>query len=171
LATFLKAIDRLSLAAAVAAAACLALLAIVVLAEVVSVWLLNRSLEFSWEYGAFLMAGAFFLGLGWTLQTGGHVRVELIAEHLPEAVRRWLDLAATLAGLVIAGFLTSALFGLAWSSWIDGSKTFTATATPLVIPQAAITIGTAILTLQLLARAIRLVRDERLDEGEGPAEA
>jgi hypothetical protein len=39
LATFLKAIDRLSLAAAVAAAACLALLAIVVLAEVVSVWL------------------------------------------------------------------------------------------------------------------------------------
>ena len=131
-----------------------------ILAEVVSVWLFNTSLEFSWEYGAFFMAAAFFLGLGWTLREGGHVRVGILAEHLPPGAARLLDIAATIIGLIIAGFLTSALFGLTWSSFVDGSRTFTATATPLVIPQAVITSGAAILTLQLIARLIRLLTAE-----------
>ncbi len=137
------------------AAACLALLAIVILAEVVSVWAFNKSLEFSWEYGAFFMAGAFFLGLGWTLQEGGHVRVGILAEYLSPPLARLLDVAATIVGLIISAFLTFALMGLAWSSFVDGSRTFTATATPLAIPQAVITIGALILTLQLAARLIR----------------
>lgn len=156
----LAAIDRLSRVAAYLAAACLALLAIVVLAEVLAVWLLNRSLEFSWEYGAFLMAAAFFLGLGWTLEQQGHVRVEILVGHLPPAAARWLDVAATALGLIIAAFLTTALAGLAASSLVDGSRTFTATATPLVVPQSIITLGAAILALQLLARLIRLLRGE-----------
>jgi len=142
------------------AAACLALLAIVILAEVLSVWLRNRSLEFSWEYGAFLMAAAFFLGLGWTLRQGGHVRVAFLAGLMPPALERWIEVAATVLGLAIAGFLTSALAGLTWSSWIDGSRTFTATATPLAIPQAIITLGAVILWLQLAARLIRQLRGE-----------
>jgi TRAP-type C4-dicarboxylate transport system permease small subunit len=158
----LRLIDHLSWAAAVLAATCLALLAIVILGEVVSVWAFNKSLEFSWEYGAFFMAGAFFLGLGWTLREGGHVRVGILADLLPPAAGRLLDLGATLIGLIIAGFLTIALAGLAWSSFIDGSRTFTATATPLAIPQTVITIGALILTLQLVARLCRLfIDDER----------
>lgn len=165
-------IDRLSQAAAVLAAACLALLAIVILAEVVSVWAFNKSLEFSWEYGAFFMASAFFLGLGWTLAEGGHVRVGILAEHLPPGSARWLDMAATVVALIIAGFLTLSLIGLTWSSFVDGSRTFTATATPLVIPQAIITAGALILTLQLIARLLRLVIDEeensKPDSGSPP---
>ncbi len=155
---FLKAVDRLSKAAAVLAAACLALLAIVILAEVVSVGLFNKSLEFSWEYGAFFMAGTFFLGLGWTLGEGGHVRVGILAERLPPALGRSLDMAATVIGMVIAGFLTMSLAGLAWSSFVDGSRTFTATATPLALPQAVITAGALLLTLQLFARLVRLLQ-------------
>jgi TRAP-type C4-dicarboxylate transport system permease small subunit len=160
LSAVLRTIDHLSRLAAYVAAACLALLAIVVLAEVLAVWLLNQSLEFSWEYGAFLMAAAFFLGLGWTLEQQGHVRVELLAGRLPPAAARWLDIAATALGLIIAAFLTSALAGLAWSSLVDGSRTFTATATPLVVPQGTITLGAAIFSLQLLARLIRLLRGD-----------
>ena len=143
------------------AAACLALLAVVILAEVVSNWFFNKSLEFSWEYGAFFMASAFFLGLGWTLKEGGHVRVGILAEHLPPSTAWLLDIGASAVALVIAGFLTSALFGLTWSSFVDGSRTFTATATPLMIPQAVITLGAAILALQLLARLIRLLFPEK----------
>jgi len=156
-------IDRLSAAAAVVAAACLVALAVIVLAEVAAVTLFNRSLEFTWEYGAFLMAGAFFLGLPWTLNSGGHVRVQLLHESLPPRARHGLDLAATVVGLAVAGFLTAALAKLAWSSWVDGSTTFTATATPLVVPQGMVTVGAALLTLQLVARAVRLVRGEPPD--------
>jgi TRAP-type C4-dicarboxylate transport system permease small subunit len=156
-------IDRLSAAAAVVAAACLALLAILVLGEVVAVTVANRSLEFTWEYGAFLMAAAFFLGLPWTLNSGGHVRVQLIQEGLPPKVRHAVDLAATLVALLVSAFLTVALFKLAWSSWVDGSTTFTVTATPLVIPQGVVTAGAGLMTLQLAARAVRLVLGEAPD--------
>jgi TRAP-type C4-dicarboxylate transport system permease small subunit len=156
-------IDRVSAAAAVVAAACLALLALLVLGEVAAVTLTNTSLEVTWEYGAFLMAAAFFLGLPWTLNSGGHVRVQLIQEGLPPRARHVVDLAATLAGLVVTVFLTVALFKLAWSSWVDGSRTFTPTATPLVVPQGIVTLGAALMALQLVARALRLVRGEPPD--------
>jgi TRAP-type C4-dicarboxylate transport system permease small subunit len=83
-----------------------------------------------------------------------------VAGLVPPALARWVEIAATVVGLAITGFLTSALAGLTWSSLIDGSRTFTATATPLVIPQAAITLGAALLGLQLVAQLIRLLRGE-----------
>ncbi|MDF1585183.1 TRAP transporter small permease subunit [Marinimicrococcus flavescens] len=161
---FLRLVDGAAAAAAVAAALCLALLTVIVLAEIAVVWLFNFSLDFSWEYAAFLMCAAFFLGMGWTLRQGGHVRVSLFAHHLPPGPTRALDMLATLAGLVISGFLTFALGSLAWGAFIGGSRTFTPTATPLAVPQGVATLGMAILTLVLVARLVRLATGEEPDE-------
>lgn len=162
-------IDRIGAAAAVLAAVCLALMAIFVLAEVTSLALFNHSLQFTWEVSSFLMAAAFFLGLPWTLNSGGHVRVQLLKGALPASLRPALDLLATVVALAIALFLTYALATLALSSWADGSRTFTATATPLVIPQGVVALGAALLSLQLLARAIRIVMGETPDTAIPPA--
>jgi len=161
-------IDRIGAAAAVLAAACLALMAIFVLAEVFAIALFNRSLRFTWEVSAFLMAAAFFLGLPWTLNSGGHVRVQILRGVLPGRARPALDLVATLVALAIALFLAYALAILAIGSWADGSRTFTATATPLVIPQGVVALGAALLSLQLLARAIRIVMGEPPDTATPP---
>lgn len=166
----LRFIDRLTGAAATLAAVCLALLPALILAEVAAVTFTGTSLRVSWEYGAFLMAAAFTLGLGWTLNSGGHIRVQILHEALPARVRHLLDLASTLVGFAVSVFLTVALFKLAWSSFVDGSTTFTATATPLAIPQGIVTLGVALLALQLAARAIRLVQCEAPDTAEPPAD-
>lgn len=150
-------VDRIGAAAAVLAAVCLALMAIFVLAEVVSIALFNTSLEFTWEVSSFLMAAAFFLGLPWTLNSGGHVRVQILKSALPPPLRPALELVATLVALTVALYLTLALSGLAWSSFQDGSRTFTATATPLVIPQGVVALGAALMSLQLAARAVRIL--------------
>lgn len=162
---FLRTIDGLSRGLAWLAAISLALLAAIILAEVASVALFNTSLTFTWEYGSFLMAFAFFLGLGYTLRTGGHVRVLLVSEHIGATAAHWLDVVATVFALGVVGYLTWALGLLAWSSYRDAAVTFTATATPLAIPQAALTLGAAMLALQLLARLLRLLI------GEAPEEA
>lgn len=161
-------VDRIGAAAAVLAAVCLALMATFVLAEVVSIALFNQSLEFTWEVSSFLMAAAFFLGLPWTLNSGGHVRVQILAGALPRRLRPGLDFLATVVALSIAAFLTIALAKLAWSSFVDGSRTFTATATPLVIPQAVVALGAALLCLQLAARAVRIVIGEPADTAVPP---
>ena len=165
----LRLIDRLSAAAAVVAAACLALLAVVILAEVVAIAVFRRSLDFTWEYGSFLMAAAFFLGLAWTLNSGGHVRVRLLQDALPVGMRRAVDLMATLTAFAVAAFLTTALAKLALGSYLAGSRTFTVTATPLAIPQAVVALGAALLCLQLAARAIRLVANQPPETAEAPA--
>ena len=154
---FLSAVDGLARVAGLLAAGSLLLLTVVVLAEIVSVALLNRSLVFSWEYASFLMAAAFFLGLGWTLRVGGHVRVQLLTLRLPPAGLRAAEGFASFLGLLITSYLASALTGLAYGSWVDGSRTFTATATPLWIPQAVTAAGAVILALQLAARLVRVL--------------
>jgi TRAP-type C4-dicarboxylate transport system permease small subunit len=152
----LAAVDHLATGGAVLAGLCLVLLAVVLLAELASLAALGRSLVFSWEYAAFLMAGSFFLAAGWTLRCGGHVRVQLMAHRLSAPAERALDAAATLLGLAIAIYLTAALTGLAYGSWAGGSRTFTPTATPLWIPQGVTALGSLVLVLQLIARLVRL---------------
>lgn len=167
---FLALIDRITAAAAWVAAACLGLLAVIVLAEVAAVTLFNRSLDFTWEIGAFLMAAAFFLGLGWTLNSQGHVRVQLFQQWLSPRARHLLEAAATAVALAVALFLTMALATLAIGSAIDGSRTFTITATPLAIPQGVVALGAGLLALQLLARLIRLGLGLAADTAKPPDE-
>ena len=56
--------------------------------------------------------------------------------------------------------LASALTAFAAKSWMAGSTSATIDETPLVYPQAAMAFGAALLTLQLVARAVRLFLGE-----------
>ena len=155
--TALRLIDRLSLAAAAVGAACLALIPALILADIGYGLMTRASLTFVWEYAAFLMAAAFFLGLGHTLRTGGHVRVSLVAENLPPRAAWALDVAATVIAMYFAAFVAYAMMQFAYSSYASGSVSFTPTATPLHIPQAALAFGSILLVLQMAARLVRLL--------------
>lgn len=150
-------IDRLSLAAGALGAVCLALIPLLILADIGYGLLTRASLTFVWEYAAFLMAAAFFLGLAYALRTAGHVRVSLLAEYLPARAAWLLEIAATAIALYFAGFVAYAMTQFAYSSYSGGSVSFTPTATPLVIPQGVLAFGTILLTLQFAARLARLL--------------
>lgn len=159
----LQIIDRLSLAAGALGAICLAIIPALILADIASGLVMRESLTFVWEYAAFLMAASFFLGLAYTLRTGGHVRVSLVAEHLPPKAAWLLDIAATLIAIWFSAFIGYAMVQFAWTSYAGGSVSFTATATPLAIPQSVVALGAVLLTLQLAARLVRLLIGEAPD--------
>src|SRR3546814_16349152 len=87
------------------------------------------------------MAASFFLGLAYTLRTGGHVRVSLVAEQLPPKAAWLLDIVATLVAIWFSAFISYAMVQFAWASYAGGSVSFTATATPLAIPQSVVALG------------------------------
>ena len=153
----LAGIDALSRACGYVAAALVVGIAALILAEIFCRTAFNVSLSFAWEYAAYFFAVAIFLGAAYTLRTGGHVRVMLLSQNLSPRLAHWLDVAATLAGTGIAGCLAWALVAFAWRSWATGSTSATIDETPLVYPQAAMAAGAALLTLQLVARALRLL--------------
>lgn len=105
-----------------------------------------------------------FCGLAFTLRTGGHIRVSLLASALPEAVSKVVDVLCTLIAIGFSGYISAALCELAWKSFVSGSTSPSVTATPLVIPQGMIALGAMLLTLQFVARLIRLLLNEEPED-------
>lgn len=110
------------------------------------------------EFGAFLFTGAVFLGLAGTLQAGSHVRVKLLIRSLPPAAARWLGVLVCLAAAGLAVFAT-------WSSWLQvvdsirfDSVSYGMIPIPLAIPQGVMTAGLALFAVALLDAAVTLAR-------------
>ena len=166
LARILTGIDALSRACGYLAAVLVLGIAGLILAEIFCRTVLNISLSFAWEYAAYCFAVSIFLAAAFALRTGGHVRVMLLSQSVSPRLAYWLDVAATTAGIMIAGVLAWSLAAFAWRSWVSGSTSATIDETPLVYPQAAMAFGAALLTLQLVARAVRLLVGEPPEDEE-----
>ena len=159
----LSAIDATTKTAATIGGICLGAMSVLMLTEVVCRNYLNFSLVFSWEYSSYLMATVFFLTAGFTLLVKGHVRVFLLAEALPQKVRLVLEIIATTMGMFIAGFVTYAMADFTYQSFIRGARTFLPSETLLWPPQAVLTLGAFLLTLQIFARLVRLLIGDEPD--------
>ena len=138
LARALAGIDALSRACGYLAAVLVLGIAGLILAEIFCRTTLNVSLSFAWEYAAYFFAVSIFLAAAFALRTGGYVRVMLLSQSIPPRLAYW------------------ALTAFAARSWVSGSTSATIDETPLVYPQAAMALGAALLTLQLVARLVRL---------------
>ena len=117
------------------------------------------SLTFVWEYAAYMHIAAIFLGLAFTLRTGGHIQVTLLATVIP----RFFNYLSTVVGLVISGFLSIGLIRLCWNWGITGRTSGTVDNLPLAIPMTFVAFGSAMLTLQLALRLIHLLMGTRIE--------
>ncbi|WP_299909527.1 TRAP transporter small permease subunit [uncultured Paracoccus sp.] len=110
------------------------------------------------EIGGFLLVAAACLALAGTLQSGGHVRVTMIAGALPPLAARALTILATAiaAGLAIWAGWHSALQAL--DSWQFNSLSYGMIKVPLWLPQGAMTLGIALLALALVDALLTLFR-------------
>lgn len=163
IATLLRQIDRLAVWAAALAAAFLLSMAVLMLAEVVARSAFAKSLVFSWEFSGYLMGATFLFGAAYTLRSGGHVRVSLLAEHVSPSVARGLDIFSTLVGVVVTAYVLYALCDLTYTSFQRDIVSFTPTQTPLIIPQGVLALGALLLFLQMVARLVRLFAGEEPD--------
>lgn len=166
----LRLIDGVCAAGAGLAALSLALLAAMLIAEVVATSFLAWSQPWAVEYAGYLLAATLFAGSGWALRHGGHIRVQVATDLMPAPARRLADLLATAFALGVAGLMTWACLDTAIRSFERGSLSYYPTATPLAWPQSVLAFGMATLALALLARLMRLLIGEA-PEAPAPAPA
>jgi len=150
-------IDALNLAGGVFAAACCALLAAMLIAEVVATSAFAWSQPWAVEYGAYLCAFTMLAGSGYALRSGSHIRVLLALEWSPGRGRPLIELFCTTAALVVAIMLSWGLIELAWRSHVRNSVSYFAMQTPLAWPQAIMAAGAVLLSAALVARLLRLL--------------
>lgn len=156
----LRLIERLTMLDGWMGVACLVALVGLMLLELVLRTLSNlfpaipSDIPVAWEYCSYLMAATFTFGAAMTLRTGGHVRVTLLVGHLRGAWKDRLELGVSLVGALAFGFLTFAMARFTWNSLTTG-QTSVSSGTLLWVPQSVVTLGMALLTLQLVARALQ----------------
>lgn len=147
-----RAADTLALGLAwMACAATFGIVALLTM-EMIARAVFDHSFAFAWEYAAYGLGILIFGGLGWTLRTGGHIRVTVL-ENMLAARAYWLvEWFATLLGAVLASLLAAAMVWQCQSSFMDQSRSFLATETLLYIPQVFMSAGAVGFALQTWLR-------------------
>jgi len=136
-----RSIDALAYGLAAMAGAAMALIVLLITLEIVGRGMFSHSFRFTWEIVSYCLGILIFGGLGWTLRTGGHIRVTALAKTLPARWVRCLETVAHALSAALASLLAFALIQLCIASFIDQSRSFLATETLLWIPQAFMALG------------------------------
>lgn len=152
-------LDLLYRASGGLAALCLAMIALTIIAQVIG-RIIGVTID-STESGGFFLAGTTFLGMAYTLKTGGHVRVSLL-------VARLRGRAAWLAEVWICLFGSFACLFASWETWgmVQDSIRFGdlspgLLAIPFWIPQAVMLSGLGLFSLAMLDELVLVLRGRR----------
>ena len=113
------------------------------------------------EFSGFLLAAASFFALAATLKAGAHIRVTMLLSALGENVRRWVEVWVFAFTAATAIYVTWYLGRFAYLSWTFHDVSPGVIPAPLWIPQAAMTIGAAVLATALLDELLIVLRGGR----------
>ncbi|MCY4231816.1 MAG: TRAP transporter small permease [Alphaproteobacteria bacterium] len=162
--TVLRTVDRVSQAAGLFAVLLVVGIVVLIIAEVLCRTFFNLSLSFAWEYSAYFLGMAIFLGAAFTLRTGGQVRVAFLTTSRNPRLARTSEFFATVFGVGVTCYLAYALVLFAWQAYTAGSTSFTVVAVPLVYPTSGLAVGAVLLALQMIVRLIRLLIGDPPDD-------
>ncbi|WP_375260062.1 TRAP transporter small permease subunit [Citreimonas sp.] len=150
------AIDMVTrIAGRIAAALLLALIALVFF-NVFGRYVVGASPVWAQELEWHVMAPIALLGVTVLLLEGGHVRVDMLYDKLPERAQHMLDLVSMLIGAVIAVLFIKYSYGFVDSAWSirEGSPDPGGLPGRYVV-KAMIPVGFGLFALQCLANAVR----------------
>lgn len=149
--------------AAVVAAVLIVLMTTLILVEI-AMRIFGRSTFMADALVGYGVAAITFLAAGWAFEHGSMIRVTALTGALPGRLRRACDVFATLSTLALMLFLMSYQWALVGKLWGRGSVSQHYLPIPLWIPEIIFLTGLALLTLQLVVRALRLAAGELSDE-------
>jgi TRAP-type C4-dicarboxylate transport system permease small subunit len=112
------------------------------------------------DFAGFFLATTSFLGLAATLRKGALIRVSLLIQRFHGRTRQFLEIWCTGTGSFIAGYATFYSVELAMESYHYNDLSTGIIAVPLWIPQSAMILGLAILTIALTDELVAVLRGE-----------
>src|SRR5437764_9441397 len=150
-------LDRLYAAAAVAAAVCLAMIAVVMLAQAAmrELGLLLRGAD---DIVAWLCAASAFLALAHTFRNGELVRVSLVLTQLPPRARRHAETACLAGALIVVGYATWAIGKFVYESWQFKELAQGLLQIPIWIPQMSLLVGCAVFVIAVIDELVAHLR-------------
>jgi len=150
-----KLLDKAYLWAGYAAAACVSLILLVTISQIVTRYLGINARGLS-SYAGYLMAASTFLGLAHALSCGAHIRIETISKLFGNG-RVYVDLFAFAIGAVIATWFAWYACNMVQTTFALNDISTDLDATPLWIPQATMAIGTVLFAIAMTDNFLTLL--------------
>lgn len=151
---FIRLIYRLNQLAGVLAALLIIYMAGHILLEI-SLRLFGKSTFVANEFIGYAVAAMTLFGLGFALERDGLIRVDMLAERLPERLQRWLDAALCVLVLVIVSGIAHAWEITVIRSFQRHITSNSLVQTPMWIPQSLVLAGMILLCLTLISRVFQ----------------
>lgn len=152
-----SALGKVYTGAGIVAGACIVLITLMVLAQIVGRWfgVIIPSTE---DFSGYLLGAASFLALAYTFRHGGHIRVTLLVHRLSSSLQRKLMNAALLVFVLIVGYGAYQLCYLVYESWQFQELSQGYIAIPLWIPQLPMAFGAVLFFVALTDDVIGSLR-------------
>ena len=130
---------------------------LILLAQVIMRYVFSRPLTWSEEAARFIVVYVSFIGISYAYRQKGHIRMEVVVNLFPQAVRRGLEVLINLG--TIALFCYMIPFSFRFIGIQAGVKA-TATHIPMSIVYTALPLGMALSCVRLLISSLRIVWGE-----------
>ena len=130
---------------------------LILLAQVIMRYVFSRPLTWSEEAARFIFVYVSFIGISYAYRQKGHIRMEVVVNLFPQAVRRGLEVLINLG--TIALFCYMIPFSFRFIGIQAGVKA-TATHIPMSIVYTALRLGMALSCVRLLISSLRIVWGE-----------
>ena len=155
-----RALDMLFTASGALAVMFLILIAVLTLSQVVG-RLIGVVVPSADDFAGFCMAGSVFLGLTYTLRSGGHIRVLTLLTRLAPGPRRALEIFCAAISVLVVGALTWFAADMIITTRRLGEFTLGLIPVPKWIPMMLMFIGLFIFLLAQIDELVRVLRGEK----------
>lgn len=152
---FQAAVSGISRGAAVVAAAVLVLMVLHILLEIVLRSFFASSTFVLDEFVGYGVAAMTFLALGYALEEGALIRVQLLLARSSPRARRGLEILSAGLTLALSLFLIAYFWKSVSRNWSRGAVSQSIAEVPLWLPEGLVLLGLVLFALQLLAYLLR----------------
>ncbi len=151
-----RSLDALYLAAGVMAALCLIAILALIVVQMLARWT-GEVFPGAPDYAGYSMAAASFLAFANALNRGSHIRVSIVLNAVPDAVRRWMEVWCFGIGTAVMWYFVWYCRKFVYWSWKFNDISQGQDRTPLWIPQTLMLIGAVILAIALTDHLIHVI--------------
>jgi TRAP-type C4-dicarboxylate transport system permease small subunit len=151
--------DAIAQVCAVIAAAALCVIVVINGANVVNRYVFGHAFSWAEELMIFLMILIVFAGAATVTWRNAHIRIELVTEFLPPAVRKIAAGVVGVAALIVLVVLDQVSFRIVSMLYAFDQRSL-ALEVPLWIPQGFVSVGLLLMAVMLVLRALCPPRSE-----------
>ena len=165
----LKAIRQLNRAFAIVSGTLVFIICILAVLEVIARTAFDQPTKWSLAFSQFMLLYAIFLGSAYCFQENGHIRVDILLDHLPEKPRAVFNI----VGLLFAAVFVGVLGWQAFNTTVMSARFDWLTMTTIQVPSAylyvIIFIGSILMLLPLLSQMVEslMILTNSKREGDG----